>query len=521
MAARGDDDPKSWEPRTLPEAIAVLAFLRRRVSEVEEQLAFLSKGNHDALAAREVPMEPQTPLEKPDWGGNLIYFPPDDHLPATEVGEEQVTSSPAPAGLIDTAIGQCSDSAPSPSEGGPGSMNGNGKPGTETNGSGESGASGSENGSSDANSRNRADRGTSTAEVGAGGPIGRVGMSRPTYPTPGVLRKGLSVPGRMVQGNYWYAQGDHLRRYVGFGIQFDPPFGLRQKHIRTVHIGNLPTGITLRTLMKSVRGGSVLRATLLDTTPITGTLSALVTFTHPRSAADYVAFANLYPISFMGVAAAIAIIDTPSFPMSPHIFRGLRAWNFTRVLGLNGVRFTRATLLRDLDLDLAARLNLIENIQIQNEFSVVLTFASIEMAVRTFATFGALQHCNGEGRFLPDPCAGSLGEFFKRQAESYGGPDGTLMDDVYDDTEPELDSDAPGGVYDKEMFGNEPRDRFLNISKPISITDEEMTEFSDDQSDDSSESPPEAMSEQLIDLTDDDQHVCVPCPEPQSRGYWL
>src|SRR3954451_7599252 len=112
---------------------------------------------------------------------------------------------------------------------------------------------------------------------------------------------------------------DHLRRYVGFEIQFDPPWAW-QTHIRTVHIGNLPTGITLGTLMKSVCGGSVLRATLLNTIPITGTLSALVTFTHLRSAADYVAFANLYPISFMGVAAAIAMIDTPSYPMSPHIF---------------------------------------------------------------------------------------------------------------------------------------------------------------------------------------------------------
>ncbi|KAI9768759.1 MAG: hypothetical protein M1839_003974 [Geoglossum umbratile] len=110
---------------------------------------------------------------------------------------------------------------------------------------------------------------------------------------------------------------------------------------------------------------------LLNTIPITDTLPALVTFTYPRSAADYVTLANLYPISFMGMAAAIAMIDTPFFPMSPHIFHEVKAWNFTRVLRLSGVRFTKAKLLSDLDLYWAARLSLIERIQIQNEFSVV------------------------------------------------------------------------------------------------------------------------------------------------------
>jgi hypothetical protein len=194
------------------------------------------------------------------------------------------------------------------------------------------------NGSGDIKSRDKVDRGTPTAEVNANGPSGRPGTNRLTY---GALRADPSLPGRMVQGSHWYTPGDHLRRYFEFKILFNPPLGTRQEHIRTVHIGNSPTGITLRTLIKSVRRGSVLRTTLLDTIPINSTLSALITLTDPRSAADYLAFVNLYPIRFTSTATAIAVADPPTFPMSPYISYELKARSYTRVLRLNGIRFTR------------------------------------------------------------------------------------------------------------------------------------------------------------------------------------
>jgi hypothetical protein len=354
----------------------------------------------------------------------------------------------------------------------------------------------SESASNDVKGKDRAaGRSTIATGIGAGEAFGRMGRSRFAHPTPGILRTGLDLPnpkdditgcmnshdthGPMVQNNH------RIHRYCEYRVQFSPSPKEHHQHFRTVHIGNLPTGITLKVLMGSVRGGDVLKATLLNTIPITGSPSALITFIDPCGAANYVAFAGLHPIRYMGTLATITMVNTPTFPMSRYIVGALKALNCTRVLRLGGIPLARATLLQDLDLDRAARLGLIEGIRVQNEFSAVLTFASIEMALHTYNAFQTLQCRNAERTFLPDPCAEPLEHLFKRQAELCGHFEDTLMQGEYDDNESNIsspgDADDEGGMSDYEP-GSNPLDVFHPLTpghareEPPSIMDEEIIE---------------------------------------------
>ncbi|KAI9764121.1 MAG: hypothetical protein M1840_008681 [Geoglossum simile] len=349
-----------------------------------------------------------------------------------------------------------------------------GYPTTETNV-----GSTSESGSGSNNAKGKdgtIGQGAIVTGIGAGEPCGGMSRSRFAHPTPGVLRTGLDLPspkddvigcsnargmhGPMIQNNH------HVSHHFVYRIRFSPPLKERLQHLRTVHIRNLPAAITLKVLMSSVRGGSVLKATLLNTIPITGSPSALITFIDPCGAADYVAFANLHPIRYTGTLATVTMVNTPTFPISRYIVGALKALNCTRVLRLGGIPLARATLLQDLDLDWAARLGLIEDIRVQNEFSVVLTFASIEMALQAYNAFQALQYHNAEGTFLPDPCAEPLGHLFKQQAEQCGHFEDTAMKDAYDENESELcstdDEDDKDGTSSYE-----PGSSFPGICQPL------------------------------------------------------
>ncbi|KAH0556946.1 hypothetical protein GP486_005267 [Trichoglossum hirsutum] len=250
------------------------------------------------------------------------------------------------------------------------------------------------------------------------------------YPTPGVLRTGLyppgSVGGEAVSRNAQEAHSPSTQTYdhstrprpapspFEFGVQFEPPPSSQHRYRRTVHIGNLPAGVTLQALMESVRGGMILKATILNTVPFTGSPSALVTFLEPQAAADYAAFAGLYPIRILGSIVVVTLIPTPSFPISYQIGRAVRRYNQTRVLRLDGIHLSPAAmgrLLYDLGVERASRMGLIESIRRVNDLAVDLTFASVDLALRAYFAFltdEAFHIPDARGTFLPDPCAQSL-----------------------------------------------------------------------------------------------------------------
>ncbi|KAH0538155.1 hypothetical protein FGG08_005213 [Glutinoglossum americanum] len=342
-------------------------------------------------------------------------------------------------------------------------------------------------GSSDIKGKGKAvDQGTTTARATTGESSVNGSQSAITHAAPTVLRTGLHHPSLLEGTTSRYTTPepfrpttlnyDHFTRhgrtpsFFEFGIQFDPPPNSRNNPRSTVLIENLPSNITMNTLMPSVRGGAVLRATIVNTTPITGTPTALVTFVEPQAAADYVAFANIHPIRFSGFVAAVTLVATPNFPMPFYLQQAVRLLNQTRALRLSGIQdpshFTTDQLLRDLDLEWASRLGLIENIHHLDGSTVDLTFSSLEVALHAFHTLRSTQvshHTAGAyATFLPDPSSLPLESLLRYQARLSGHlqQDNVPDEDLYD-------PDAPDDAYDDaDMSDYEPNDGFGDVFRP-------------------------------------------------------
>ncbi|KAI9822066.1 MAG: hypothetical protein M1826_000574 [Phylliscum demangeonii] len=59
---------------------------------------------------------------------------------------------------------------------------------------------------------------------------------------------------------------------------------------RTVIISQLPSGITLDSLLSHIRGGQIYSAVILDTRSLTGSMTSLIIFVDPNSAANFVRY---------------------------------------------------------------------------------------------------------------------------------------------------------------------------------------------------------------------------------------
>lgn len=103
-----------------------------------------------------------------------------------------------------------------------------------------------------------------------------------------------------------------------YGIMYKPSPD-NGSYSRAVYIGNLPQDINYPKLLAKVRGGSIISATLCNTTKVKGwggRMSALVVFLNAESARAYVKFANKHGICFDSQKAVVGLVETPTFPLS-------------------------------------------------------------------------------------------------------------------------------------------------------------------------------------------------------------
>jgi hypothetical protein len=133
--------------------------------------------------------------------------------------------------------------------------------------------------------------------------------------------------------------GDRAVRFqVGFfkyGVNFTPADG-EYKFLETVHIGNLPKNIDTRDLLNRVRGGKVVSAILLNTTNLTGKMSALIRFVNEKAAHKYLSFVESNPVTFgeddKKLQAEVTLVGTPSYPLSNCLNNAILNLNHTRCI---------------------------------------------------------------------------------------------------------------------------------------------------------------------------------------------
>ncbi|KAE8356666.1 hypothetical protein BDV28DRAFT_126707 [Aspergillus coremiiformis] len=122
-----------------------------------------------------------------------------------------------------------------------------------------------------------------------------------------------------------------------YGLRYMPAKGDRNVH-RTVRIENIPSTLALNDILPAV-SGEIFSARLADTTPITGYLTAIVTFIW-QSDAERFAQASKDGISFGPEAAKVVPVNTPTYPISAELKRLVLKEGYTRCLCVSNLRET-------------------------------------------------------------------------------------------------------------------------------------------------------------------------------------
>lgn len=216
-----------------------------------------------------------------------------------------------------------------------------------------------------------------------------------------------------------------------YGIRYCPKLGLplrlEQKRAdyecRTVVVSGLSIRAQLRDVLGAVRGGKVLRATLVQLRGISDTATAIVQFANWRDAHAYHEYANSHGIVFRGHKCSVDLANTPSYPMSSASMASLEQ-GFTRCIEIkkapvrelgafvNSLRrwFPRVQdALEDVLFDLGGHI-------------LILRFRDLDFATKTYrlvknceALFPALHTAIN---FVADPCDGPFETLDKPQTRA-------------------------------------------------------------------------------------------------------
>lgn len=240
-----------------------------------------------------------------------------------------------------------------------------------------------------------------------GSPLNHVGKVEPLWQTEDIFD---SVDERKQLGYINQAEAGRddtkLPGMFKHGLRFNP--GLKTTNvIRALTIGNLPSKLTVAELINVVRGGPIVDVQLVDTTAITGTRTALVTFRTEYSALAFEEFAESHGIMFHGQPAHVTVITTPTYPMSLNASVAIFAKNHTRCLEIrNFPRYIKPSELRqDLRISPVLTIDAIESLKMDKAGVLKVRFTSIWYAGKayTFLTSkGKYRACRIV--FSPDPC---------------------------------------------------------------------------------------------------------------------
>jgi len=126
--------------------------------------------------------------------------------------------------------------------------------------------------------------------------------------------------GNAIETDEEHARSSDSSMVNTYGIKHNPSPD-DGSYYKAVLLGNLPQDIDYHMLLAKVRGGSIISATLCDTTKIRGCRgrkSALVVFHNAIAARAYVQFANTHGIYLDSERTSVRLIDTPTYPLSTH-----------------------------------------------------------------------------------------------------------------------------------------------------------------------------------------------------------
>ncbi|KFZ07423.1 hypothetical protein V501_06460 [Pseudogymnoascus sp. VKM F-4519 (FW-2642)] len=224
-----------------------------------------------------------------------------------------------------------------------------------------------------------------------------------------------------------------LSEYFVWGIAYNPPDELSQGH-RAVHI-SVPMGTSLKSILDNINTGPIYSATLCNTAPITGGLSAFIIFVKESGASQLksnMAIESLKPVH---------ITSHPTWPVSPTMLKQIKQ-GWTRCLSIRGLPSAFSTV-DVFDMIVQPRYSQVkELLEVQRDAQdcFFVEFSSIAAADKVYRLMSA--HYRGSDvavSFAADPCSLSFPLPFGATpddspatltpASSFGSEDSESIDD--------------------------------------------------------------------------------------------
>ncbi|KAA6412943.1 MAG: hypothetical protein FRX49_13742 [Trebouxia sp. A1-2] len=197
--------------------------------------------------------------------------------------------------------------------------------------------------------------------------------------------------------------------FFKYGISYNPDPSAGNVY-RTIIISGLGSTVTMSALLEKVRGGVVVSAKLLDTTTITGSHTALITFLHEEPAVLLRDYAIRHPLTFKGHRAKVELLSRPTWPMAIPLRKAIEHGH-TRCLTIRNFphNISSERLRRDLCVCSVMTTDRIESMHRDTGGVLELRFESIWTAGKGYGVLTsrmAYRQC--KVAFLPDPCAQPL-----------------------------------------------------------------------------------------------------------------
>jgi len=206
----------------------------------------------------------------------------------------------------------------------------------------------------------------------------------------------------------------HFPASFRYCVQYAPTPEDNNYH-RSVLISNLPADISLQEVLTRVRGGMVLDSTLVNAP---NGKTALITFVSSGAADDYIVYTGIHDIYFsssdgQSKKSQIALIETPSYPISAALTKKLNSHNSTRCLRLPC--FPNNLPLQILEDDIAQksafRTGQLTEMYFTPDKTLHLAFSSVAAAGSAFAILTTRKtYAYLEVHYENDPCSGPVEE---------------------------------------------------------------------------------------------------------------
>ncbi len=157
-----------------------------------------------------------------------------------------------------------------------------------------------------------------------------------------------------------------------------------------------------------------MRALLADTTSLTGTKSAYISFFEQRYAVSYEAFVKANVVEVDGHRISATLIPTPTWPLPLGLRRSIREQRHTRCLAIENFHreITPSALRQDIAMHPALKDDNLEHLEMESNGTLQLRFCSIISAQQAYASLFIRFNRKCRICFASDPCDKPLSEGF-------------------------------------------------------------------------------------------------------------